>query len=43
MKSQPFANTPMKKNNNQTSKQKTIEISEENAIQVLSSKFNIKR
>lgn len=43
MKSQPFANTPMKKNNNQTSKQKTIEITEENAIQVLSSKFNIKR
>lgn len=43
MKSQPFANTPMKKSNNQTSKQKTIEITEENAIQVLSSKFNIKR
>jgi len=39
MKSNPFADTPKKKGNNQTSKQKSIEITEENALQVLLSKF----
>lgn len=39
MKSEPFADTPKKKGNNQTSKQKSIEITEENALQALLSKF----
>lgn len=39
MKSEPFADTPRKKGNNQTSKQKSIEITEENALQALLSKF----